>query len=250
MPNLFQDDGPYRNQDETIELALNLNLDPRKPGQALRGSLSLPHGTGKKVNVLVFTPDDEEETIAQAKAAGATHAGGASLIESIQNGDIPVPMFDRALATPDMMPSLSKIARILGPRGLMPNAKLGTIQPPDQIAGAVKAQAAGMVQYRTDKVGIIHAGIGKGSFSAEELSDNIRAFMDEIQKVKPENYGKGKKKGGGGAKGGKKGGSGSSKNEKYYLSAFLTSTQERGSLNIDLRTLDPSSSSFMGVPPS
>ncbi len=131
----------------------------------------------------------------------------------------------------------------------MPNAKLGTIQPSHQIADAVKAQAAGMVQYRTDKVGIIHAGIGKGSFSADELSDNIRAFMDEIQKVKPENFGKGKKKGGG-PKGGKKGGSGSSKNEKYYLSAFLTATQEKGSFNIDLRTLDPSSSAFMSVPQS
>lgn len=240
------DDGPYRNQDETIEIVLNLNLDPRKPGQALRGSLSLPHGTGKKVNVVVFAPDDDEETIAKAKEAGATHVGGASLIESIQNGELPV-NFDRALATPDMMSSLSKIARILGPKGLMPNAKLGTIQPGDQIADGVRQQTAGMVQYRTDKNGIVHAGVGKGSFSTEKLSDNIRAFMGQIQSVKPESYGKGKKKAGGG--GNKKGGAPKS-NDKYYLKAHLTSTQEKGSFNIDLKTLDPSSSYFMGVPPS
>lgn len=189
----IKDDGPFRNQDETIELALNLNLDPRKPGQALRGSLPLPHGTGKKVSVIVFSPDDDAETIADAKSAGASHVGGASLIESISSGELPA-NFDRALATPDMMPQLSKIARILGPRGLMPNAKLDTIQKKDKIADAVKAQSAGMVQYRTDKEGIVHAGIGKGSFTEEALADNIREFMNLIQSVKPESYGKGKKR--------------------------------------------------------
>ena len=190
---ISKEDGPYRNQDETIELALNLNLDPRKPGQAIRGSISLPHGTGKKVNVVVFTSDDQSETIQSVKEAGAAHAGGASLIQSIANGEIPV-NFDRALATPDMMPQLSKIARILGPRGLMPNAKLDTIQPADRLAEAVKAQAAGMVQFRTDKNGIVHAGVGKGSFTPEQLSDNIREFMNAIQTIKPESYGRGRRK--------------------------------------------------------
>jgi len=159
----IKDDGPYRNQDETVELALCLNLDPRKPGQALRGSLTLPHGTGKKVSVVVFASDEEANTITAAKEAGATVVGGASVIQAIASGEIAVD-FDRALATPDMMSSLSKIARILGPRGLMPNAKLNTIQPPEKIAEAVKAQTAGMVQYRTDKNGNMLAGIGKGSF--------------------------------------------------------------------------------------
>lgn len=160
----FQDDGPYRNQDETVELSLCLNLDPQRPGQALRGSIPLPHGTGKKVNVIVFCSDEDTETIAMAKEAGVNVVGGSSVIESITNGSLPV-NFDRALATPDMMPSLSKVARILGPRGLMPNAKLNTIQPPGKMRDAIIAQTSGMVQYRTDKNGNIMTGIGKGSFS-------------------------------------------------------------------------------------
>jgi len=241
-----KEDGPYRNQNETIELALNLNLDPRKPGQAVRGALSLPNGTGKQVNVVVFTSDEGGDTIQAAKDAGASHAGGASLIESIQNGDIPV-NFDRALATPDMMPQLSKIARILGPRGLMPNAKLDTIQPAAKMADAVKAQAAGMLQYRTDKNGIVHAGVGRGNFSEEELAENIREFMTAIQEAKPESYGKGKKKSGGPGKGKS---AGAKKDAKYYLKAYLTSTQGKGSVNIDIRTLDPTSTHFMGVAPA
>lgn len=227
----IKDDGPYRNQDETIELALNLNLDPRKPGQAIRGSLSLPNGTGKKVSVVVFASDDETESIESIKAAGASHVGGTALIESIQSGDVAV-TFDRALATPDMMPQLSKIARILGPRGLMPNAKLNTIQSVENMPGAVKAQSAGMVQYRTDKNGIVHAGVGKGSFSSEQLSENIREFMTEIQSVKPESFGKGKK------------GKGTSKAE-FYLKAHLTASQGKGSVKVDLGTLDPTSKDFM-----
>jgi len=240
----IKEDGPYRNQDETIELALNLNLDPRKPGQAIRGSLSLPHGTGKQTNIIVFTSDEGSDTIQAAKEAGASHAGGQSLIDSIQNGDLPV-TFDRALATPDMMPQLSKIARILGPRGLMPNAKLDTIQPAAKIADAVKAQAAGMVQYRTDKNGIVHAGVGKGSFSDEALTENIREFMTAIQDIRPDSFGKGKKKDTGG--GGKGKSAGAKKDAKFYLTAYLSSTQGKGSVNIDLQTLDPTSAYFMGV---
>mmetsp|Transcript_12562 Transcript_12562/g.15930 ORF Transcript_12562/g.15930 Transcript_12562/m.15930 type:complete len:314 (+) Transcript_12562:19-960(+) len=235
----IKDDGPYRNQDETLELSLCLNLDPQRPGQALRGSLPLPHGTGKKVNVLVFCSDDDKETIAAAKDAGATVVGGSSVIQSISSGELAV-NFDRSLATPDMMPSLSKVARILGPRGLMPNAKLGTIQPAENLAEAVTAQASGMVQYRTDKFGNIMAGIGKGSFQKEQLLENIRSFMNAIQSVKPESFGKGKKKGKNKS---------STKNTKFYLKAYLTSTQHKGSVNIDLRSLDPTSSYFMATPP-
>jgi hypothetical protein len=137
-----------------------------------------------------------------------------------------------------MMPSLSKIARILGPRGLMPNAKLNAIHPPDKITEAVRAETAGMVQFRTDKNGIIHAGIGKGSFQPDQLQDNIREFMNTIHSVKPESFGKGTKKGGGGNK--KGGGSVGNKNVKYFLKAHLTSTQSKGSINIDLRTVDVS----------
>lgn len=234
-----KDDGPYRNQDETVELSLCLNVDPQRPGQALRGSLPLPHGTGKKVNVVVFCSDDDEDTIAIAKKSGANVVGGASVIESITNGTLPV-NFDRSLATPDMMPSLSKIARVLGPRGLMPNAKLNTIQPPEKLGDAVVAQTSGMVQYRTDKNGNVMAGIGKGSFEKEKISDNIRTFMNAIQDVKPESFGKGKKKG-------KK--SSSNKNAKFYLKAYLTSTQHKGSVNIDLRTVDPTSTYFMSEAP-
>ena len=133
-----------------------------------------------------------------------------------------------------MMPQLAPIARLLGPRGLMPNAKVGTIQGPDKILPALKEQMGGQVQYRTDKAGIVHAGIAKGSFEKEQILENIAAFMNEIQDVKPESFGKGKK--------GKK--AGSAKNAKYYLKASVSSTQGKG-VTVDLRTLDPTSSFFM-----
>lgn len=229
---LFKTDGPYRNQDETIELALNLNLDPRKPGQALRGALSLPHGSGKKVDCVVFTRD--EQAAKEALEAGALHAGGESLVNQIVDGTIPL-TFDRALATPDMQAVLGqKLARMLGPRGLMPNAKVGTLVPsPDKLVSVLKEQLAGQVQYRTDKAGIIHLGIGKGSFGSEKLLDNLKCTLNEIYEVKPENFGKGKKK------------SSSSKNQKYFLRANLTSTQGK-SVRLDLRTVDPTSVFFMG----
>ena len=208
---------------------MNLNLDPRKPGQALRGALSLPHGSGKKVSCVVFTRD--KDAAKAALEAGAAHAGGEELVENIANGTIPLD-FDRALATPDMQAALAqKLARTLGPRGLMPNAKLGTLVPsPEKLAEALKEQLAGQVQYRTDKTGIIHLGVGKGSFAPEQLLDNVRCVMNEIYEIKPDSFGKKK----------------ASKNAKYFLRAHLTSTQGN-SVRVDLRTVDPTSSFFMGT---
>lgn len=222
------DDGPYRNQDETVELSVNLNLDPRKPGQALRGAISLPHGSGKKVVCVVFTRN--AEAAKAALEAGAAHAGGEELVEKIANGQIPLD-FQRALATTDMQAVLGqKLARTLGPRGLMPNAKVGTLVPSvDKLVPVLKDQLAGQIQYRTDKVGVIHVGVGKGSFTPEQLVDNMRAVMNVIYEVKPESLGKKK----------------TSKNAKYFLKAYLTSTQGP-SLKLDLRTVDPTSSFFMG----
>lgn len=227
-----QDDGPYRNQDETIELALNLNIDPRKPGQALRGALSLPHGSGKTVRVVVFTRDAQAQQECLEK--GALYAGGEEVVNQILEGSIPLD-FDRALATPDMQAILGqKLARMLGPRGLMPNAKVGTlVSSPVKLVDSLKEQLAGQVQYRTDKSGIIHLGIGKGSFGPEKLLDNLRSTFNEIYEIKPESFGKGKKK------------SSSSKNAKYFLKAHLTSTQGK-SVRLDLRTVDPTSVFFMG----
>jgi large subunit ribosomal protein L1 len=227
-----QDDGPYRNQDETIELALNLNLDPRKPGQALRGALALPHGSGKTVKCVVFTRD--EAAAKEALEAGALHAGGEEIVNQILEGTIPLD-FDRALATPDMQAVLGqKLARMLGPRGLMPNTKVGTLVPsPDKILPVLKDQLAGQVQYRTDKTGIIHVGVGKGSFGSEKLLDNLKTTFNEIYEAKPESFGKGKKKS-----------SSSSKNQKYFLKAFLTASQGK-SVKLDLRTVDPTSTFFM-----
>ena len=231
-------EGTFRNQDETIEVALNLNLDPRKPGQSLRGSLPLPHGTGKKMKIIVFTSDPD--LAQQAVAAGATVAGGADLIQSIVEGTTPIASFDRSLATPDMMSPLSKVARILGPRGLMPNPKLNTIRPADSIVAAVREQTVGLVQFRTEKNAIIHAPLGKGSFTREQLLENIRAFMNGMQNVKPESFGKGKKKPSSGGGGSSSGGGGGGKGAKYYLSAHLTATQGKGSVPLDLRTMDVS----------
>ncbi len=228
---------PYRRMDETVELALQLNLDPRKPGQSLRGSLSLPHGNGKKFAVAVFT--DNAKLAEEALERGAVAAGGSSLIESIQNGSTPVTSFQRTLASPEMMSQLSPVARLLGPRGLMPNPKLNTIIPHDEMIDALDRQMSGVSNYRTDKEGIVRLGIGKGSFGMEKLLDNIRDMMNEVQSVKPESFGKGKK-------GGKKGKV--SKGTKYYLKAHLSTTQGKGSVLVDLRTIDPTSSFFMSDP--
>mmetsp|Transcript_52663 Transcript_52663/g.111866 ORF Transcript_52663/g.111866 Transcript_52663/m.111866 type:complete len:330 (-) Transcript_52663:59-1048(-) len=222
----------YRRMDETVELALQLNLDPRKPGQSLRGSLALPHGNGKAFAVAVFT--DSEKLAEEALERGAAVAGGASLIKSIQDGNTSLSSFQRTLASPDMMSQLSAVARLLGPRGLMPNPKLGTIVPQDEMLDALQKQMSGMSNYRTDKEGIVRLGIGRGSFGTDKLLENIREMMNTIQGVKPESFGKGKK-------GQKK----VSKGAKYYLKAHLSSTQGKGSVMVDLRTIDPTSSFFM-----
>lgn len=233
--------------DETIELALNLNLDPRKPGQSLRGSVSLPHGTGKKgVNCVVFTSDEAAQE--QAKAAGALHVGSEALIDSIVSGDIPVDSFQAALATQEMVPSLSKkAARLLGPRGLMPNAKVGTLlkTTPELLKAVENAVAGKEVSFRTEKQGIVHVGVGKASFGQQKLLENIGAVMEMIFEAKPESYGKGKKK-----SSGKKGQAQKNKQPAYLLKAHLCSTQSPA-IRIDIRTVDPNSAFFLtGLDPA
>jgi large subunit ribosomal protein L1 len=226
---------PYRRMDETVELALQLNLDPRKPGQSLRGSLSLPHGNGKNFAVAVFTEDAKLAELAMQ--TGAVAAGGASLIESIRDGKTPISSFQRTLASPEVVSQLSSIARLLGPRGLMPTPKLNTIVPHEQLIDALAKQMSGTSNYRTDKDGIIRLGIGKGSFGPDKLLDNIREMMNEVHSLKPETFGKGKK-------GQKK----VAKGAKYYLKAHLSATQSSGSFLVDLRTIDPTSPFFMIEP--
>ena len=163
--------------DETIEIAINLGVDPRHADQMVRGVVNLPNGTGKTVRVAVFAKDAKAD---EAKAAGADIVGAEDLMEAIQGGKID---FDRCIATPDMMPLVGRLGKILGPRNLMPNPKVGTVTP--DVAGAVKAAKGGAVEYRVEKAGILHAGIGKVSFSEEALLQNIKAFTDAVQKSKP-----------------------------------------------------------------
>ncbi|MEZ5845960.1 MAG: 50S ribosomal protein L1 [Geminicoccaceae bacterium] len=163
--------------DETIEISVNLGVDPRHADQMVRGSVNLPHGTGKTLRVAVFARGDKAEA---AQGAGADIVGAEDLAEKVQAGEID---FDRVIATPDMMPLVGRLGRILGPRGLMPNPKLGTVTP--NVAEAVEAVKGGQVQFRVEKAGIVHAGIGKASFDAEKLVDNARAFVDAINKAKP-----------------------------------------------------------------
>jgi large subunit ribosomal protein L1 len=249
--------------DETIDLALNLNLDPRKPGQSLRGSISLPNGTGKKLSCLVFTKDPEAQK--RALAMGARHAGGESLVNALlqkgaaaddalggeastsqSDSDVVISLdsLDRVLASQDMIPLLSKtVARLLGPRGLMPNAKTGTVfSTSESLLESLETQIAGKeVVYRTERAGVVHVPIGKTSFGVEKLLENIGQVMVEIYKVKPEQYGKqssSKKKSSSSS------GGGASKNAKYLLSAYLSATQGK-SIKLDVRTIDPASSFFL-----
>jgi large subunit ribosomal protein L1 len=163
--------------DETVEIAMNLGVDPRHADQMVRGMLQLPNGTGKRVRVAVFARGDKA---ADAEAAGADVVGADDLVKEIQEGRLD---FDRAIATPDMMALVGRLGKILGPRGMMPNPKLGTVT--QDVAGAVKAAKAGTVQFRAEKAGIVHAGVGKVSFSDEALIENIRAFVAGIVKAKP-----------------------------------------------------------------
>jgi len=163
--------------DETVEVALNLNVDPRHADQMIRGSVVLPHGTGKKVRVAVFAKGDKVD---EAKAAGADLVGSDELIEMIQAGNLD---FDTVISTPDMMGVLGKVARILGPKGLMPNPKTGTVTM--DVAKAVKDAKGGQVNFRVDKKGNIHAGIGKVSFDEEKIKENFLTFIEKINKAKP-----------------------------------------------------------------
>jgi large subunit ribosomal protein L1 len=163
--------------DETVEVALNLGVDPRHADQMVRGVVALPHGTGKQVRVAVFAKGAKAS---EAEAAGADIVGADNLMENIQKGQID---FDRCIATPDMMAVVGRLGKILGPRGLMPNPKLGTVT--FDVAQAVRAAKAGQVEFRVEKAGIIHGGVGKVSFTNDALADNIRTFVDAIVKAKP-----------------------------------------------------------------
>lgn len=162
---------------ETVEAAIMLGVDPRKSDQMVRGSVSLPHGTGKEVRVAVFARDAKAD---EAREAGADIVGADDLLEMIQQGEI---NFDRCIATPDMMAIVGRVAKVLGPKGLMPNPKLGTVTP--NVADAVKAAKAGQIQFRIDKGAIIHAGIGKVGFESQQLKENLAALLEAIEKAKP-----------------------------------------------------------------
>jgi large subunit ribosomal protein L1 len=204
--------------DETVEIAIQLGVDPRKPNQNIRGVAQLPHGTGKQIDVAVFARGEKAE---EAKAAGATIVGAEELVDAIAGGQL---NFSKTIATPDVMPLIGKVARILGPRGLMPNPKLGTVT--NDVGAAVKAALKGQVEFRCEKRGIVSAGIGKVSFDDDALKDNLRALMVALGDSKPE-----------GLKG------------VYLRHATLASTMGRG-IPVDIATLDPANGRFMRDPDS
>jgi large subunit ribosomal protein L1 len=194
--------------DETIEIAMNLGVDPRHADQMVRGVVNLPNGTGRSVRVAVFAKDAKAE---EAKAAGADIVGAEDLVTRVQGGEID---FDRCIATPDMMPLVGRLGKVLGPRGMMPNPKVGTVTT--DIAAAVKASKGGAVEFRVEKAGIVHGGVGKASFDAKAIAENARAFADAVIKAKPA-----------GAKG------------NYVKKVSMTSTMGPG-LKIDVATLTAS----------
>lgn len=163
--------------DETIEIAMNLGVDPRHADQMVRGVVSLPNGTGKSVRVAVFAKDAKAD---EAKAAGADIVGAEDLVEKVQGGFMD---FDRVIATPDMMGLVGRLGKVLGPRNLMPNPKVGTVTP--NVTQAVKDAKGGAVQFRVEKAGIVHAGVGKASFDEKAIAGNIQAFIDAVAKAKP-----------------------------------------------------------------
>ncbi len=196
-----------------MDIVVELGIDPRKPNQSVRGVVTLPHGTGKVVRVAVFAKGDKAE---EARAAGAALVGADDLLADVQAGKLD---FDRCIATPDMMSLVGRVARILGPRGLMPNPKLGTVT--NDVKLAIQAATMGQVEFRAEKKGVVHAGIGKVSFDDAALVENIRSFMVAIGEAKPE-----------GAKG------------KYIKAMHLSSTMGPG-IRLDARSLDPTSPAFM-----
>ncbi len=163
--------------DETIEIAMTLGVDPRHADQMVRGTVSLPNGTGKTVRVAVFARGDKAE---EAKAAGADIVGAEDLMETVQGGTIE---FDRCIATPDMMAVVGRLGKVLGPRNLMPNPRVGTVTM--DVKEAVEAAKGGQVQFKAEKAGVVHAGIGKASFTAKQLEENMLAFVDAVGKAKP-----------------------------------------------------------------
>ena len=163
--------------DESVEIAMNLGVDPRHADQMVRGTVTLPNGTGKSVRVAVFARGAKAD---EALAAGADIVGAEDLMETVQGGTIE---FERCIATPDMMPIVGRLGKVLGPRNLMPNPKVGTVTM--DVAEAVKAAKGGQVQFRAEKAGVVHAGVGKVSFNANQLAENIRAFVDAVSKAKP-----------------------------------------------------------------
>src|SRR2546425_1693412 len=163
--------------DETVEIAMNLGVDPRHADQMVRGVVNLPNGSGRSVRVAVFARGPKAD---EAKAAGADVVGAEDLLEKVQGGNID---FDRCIATPDLMPLVGRLGKVLGPRGLMPNPKVGTVTM--DVTGAVKGAKGGSVEFRVEKAGIVQAGVGKASFPAEHLVQNIKAFADAVQKARP-----------------------------------------------------------------
>lgn len=163
--------------DETIELAVNLGVDPRHADQMVRGVVELPNGSGRAVRVAVFAKDAKAE---EARQAGADLVGAEDLMETVQAGTIE---FDRCIATPDMMPLVGRLGKVLGPRNLMPNPKVGTVTT--EIGEAVKAAKGGAVEFRVEKAGIVHAGVGKASFSEEQIAGNVQAFLNAVRKARP-----------------------------------------------------------------
>jgi large subunit ribosomal protein L1 len=191
--------------DETVELAINLGVDPKHADQMVRGVVNLPNGTGRTLRVAVFARGAKAD---EARAAGADVVGAEDLVQSVQGGTID---FDRCIATPDMMPLVGRLGKVLGPRGMMPNPKVGTVTT--DVAAAVKASKGGAVEFRVEKAGIVHAGVGKVSFDVKALEENVRAFTDAVTKAKPA-----------GAKG------------NYVKKVSVTSTMGPG-LKVDVSTL-------------
>ncbi len=163
--------------DETVEIAMNLGVDPRHADQMVRGSVTLPNGTGKSVRVAVFARGAKAD---EAKEAGADIVGAEDLMETVQGGTID---FDRCIATPDMMPIVGRLGKVLGPRNLMPNPKVGTVTM--DVKEAIEAAKGGQVQFKAEKAGVVHAGVGKASFDEAKLVENVRAFVDAVSKAKP-----------------------------------------------------------------